>query len=105
MSENVLKISDDEFDGVIGSGVTLVDFWAEWCGPCKMQIPILDEVAAKVADVKVAKVNVDENTKKAAEFGVKSIPTLIIFKDGKVVQKYVGVQSADILTAALEAAK
>lgn len=76
----------------------LVDFWAAWCGPCKMIGPIVDEVAKEVEKIKVCKVNVDENQELAVEYGVMSIPTLILFKNGKVKDKSIGVVSkAEIL--------
>lgn len=77
-------------------GVALVDFWADWCGPCKMQLPILDEVSEEVT-AKICKVNVDENGELAAEFGIRSIPTMIVFKDGEVVHKFVGLKQKNEL--------
>ncbi|MEI6101543.1 MAG: thioredoxin [Eubacteriales bacterium] len=68
----------------------LLDFWASWCGPCRMVGPVLDEIAAEDSNIKVGKVNVDEQQGLAAQFGVMSIPTLIVFKDGKLVNKSVG---------------
>jgi thioredoxin 1 len=93
------------FKEAIASGVTLVDFWAPWCGPCKLQIPILETVAEAIGDrATVAKVNVDEYPAPAAEYGVRGIPTLILFKDGAVVQQMVGVQQKDLLIQAIESA-
>ena len=82
----------------------LVDFWAPWCGPCKMQGPILDKVADKVGDKAIiAKVNVDENAPLAAQFGVRSIPTLILFKDGQKVRDFIGVQQEPTIVELLTA--
>lgn len=77
----------------------LLDFWAPWCGPCRMVGPILDEIAGERSDIKVAKVNVDEQPELAGQFGVMSIPTLVVMKDGKAVQQAVGVRpKAQILS-------
>lgn len=90
-----VEITDANFNAEIGDfpGVAVVDFWAAWCGPCRMQGPIVDKLAEEYRDgvVKVAKLNVDDNPQAAAKFGIQSIPTLIIFKDGKPVDKAVGV--------------
>ncbi len=103
MAEGVKELTDADFDSVISTGVVLVDFWAPWCGPCRMQGPILEEVAAAVGDKAViAKVNVDDNTQSAGKFGVQSIPTLILFKDGQVVRQFVGVQQKEDLVQAIE---
>jgi thioredoxin 1 len=105
MSERVLHLKDSDFKDHVSEGVTLVDFWAPWCGPCRMQSPIVDQIAEQVGDkAKVAKVNIDESPSVASSFGVQSIPTLLILKDGQVIQKYVGVQSQDKLLDAIEQA-
>ncbi len=102
MSDKVKELTVDNFAETIASGTVLVDFWAPWCGPCKMQGPILDKVAEQIGDKAViAKVNVDEAAPLAAEYGVRSIPTLILFKDGKKVQDFIGVQQEPALIEAL----
>ncbi|MFD1886554.1 thioredoxin [Paenibacillus wenxiniae] len=99
----IVNVSDQTFaNEVEGQGTVLVDFWAPWCGPCKMLAPILDELATEVGDsVKIAKVNVDENPESASRFGVMSIPTMIFFKDGQPVDKVVGLNSKDSLKSIL----
>ena len=93
---NVLNNSN--FDNTISNGVTLVDFWAEWCGPCRVQIPILDEVSAEIGDkAVVGKVNVDEELELTKKFGIQSIPTLILFKDGAPIDIMVGIQQKESL--------
>ena len=83
-------LNESNFNDTIKEGVTLVDFWAEWCGPCQMMIPILEELSTKMeGKAKVAKLNVDENPSLAAQFRVMSIPTLIVFKDGQPVEQMV----------------
>jgi len=97
-----VALNEQNFNEEISSGVTLVDFWAEWCGPCQIMLPILDELTTKMeGKAKIAKVNVDENPSIAAQFRVMSIPTLIVFKDGQPVEQMVGVQQADQLEAVL----
>ena len=104
MSEKVQDINEAEFDAAIATGTVLVDFWAPWCGPCKTQGPILDKVVDQIADTsKIVKVNVDENAPIAAKFGVRSIPTLILFKDGEKVEDFVGVQQEKTLVELLNA--
>lgn len=93
MSEFITNVSDASFDQDViqAEGPVLVDYWAEWCGPCKMIAPALEEIATELAGkVKVAKVNIDENPELAAQFGVRSIPTLMIFKGGEVADMKVG---------------
>jgi thioredoxin 1 len=89
MSDLVKHISDAEFQAATASGTTLIDFWAPWCGPCKAIAPALDELAEEYGDqVQIVKINIDENQVVAGQFGVMSIPTLILFKDGqKIAQK------------------
>ena len=104
MSENIKEITDAQFAETIKSGVVLVDFWAPWCGPCRMQSPILEEVATTVGDkATIAKINIDENPASATKFGVRSIPTLLLFKNGEVSQQFVGLQRKEQLTAAIDA--
>ncbi len=106
MSEFVQEINDSDFAAFTGKGLVLVDFWAPWCGPCKMMGPILDEVAQKVTSyAKIGKINVDENTASASEFGVQSIPTMILFKDGKEVNRSIGACSEEELISKIDAQK
>ena len=93
-----LNLNKDNFEQSISSGVALVDFWAEWCGPCKMQLPIIEEFSSEMeGKATVGKVNVDEQLELAQNFGIQSIPTLILFKDGKPVKKLVGLHSKESL--------
>ena len=95
-STHIVKISPTNFDSEVKKATTtvLVDFWAEWCGPCRAIAPMLDELAeANVGKLKIVKVNVDENQELAAEFGIRAIPTLLIFKSGEVKEQLVGAVS------------
>ena len=93
-----LNLNKDNFEKSIANGVALVDFWAEWCGPCKMQLPIIEEFSSEMeGKATVGKVNVDEELELAQSFGIQSIPTLILFKDGKPVKKLVGLHSKESL--------
>ena len=103
----LLHLTEKNFDEeVINSPIpVLVDFWAEWCGPCRMISPIVDEIAQELSGkLKVAKVNVDEAQEVAAKFGIMSIPTLLVFKKGKVVNQIVGAMPKDQLLAKLNPA-
>jgi thioredoxin 1 len=105
MSALVSAITDAEFQATVAQGVTLVDFWAPWCGPCKMIAPALDELAGELqGQARIAKVNIDDNPEVAGSFGIMSIPTLLLFKDGKPVGKLVGAQPKASLKAFIEQA-
>lgn len=87
-----IKITKNNFDEEVvrSQKVVLIDFWASWCGPCKMLSPIIEEVAREASDIKVCKINVDEEPELTAKFGVVSIPTLVVMRDGKIVNQAVG---------------
>ncbi|NOU69911.1 thioredoxin [Paenibacillus sp. LMG 31458] len=102
---SVKQISDATFNNEIEAGIVLVDFWAPWCGPCKIIAPILDELSAEIGDAaKIVKINVDDNPESASKYNVMSIPTLLVFKDGQLVDQLVGVQSKEKLKAVIEKA-
>jgi len=94
----IQQLSDANFQAQVKNGVTLVDFWASWCMPCKMMAPVLNETAESLGNTaKIAKLDVDANRESSARFGVRSIPTLILFKNGKEVNRFVGVKTKDFL--------
>jgi thioredoxin 1 len=106
VGQNDLTVTDSTFDEQVQASDTpvLVDFWAEWCGPCKMVAPILDEIVAeKQGGLKLAKLNVDDNIRTAQRFGVMSIPTLILFVDGEAKMRVVGAKSKSALLADIDA--
>ena len=98
-SEPVIEVSEKEFNEIVNNGHSLVvvDFFAEWCMPCLMMAPIIDELAEKLSDVKFVKIDVDDNEEIAGKYEVRSIPTMIFFKGGKEVDKVVGGMDADAL--------
>lgn len=100
----IVNATDQTFNQETTNGLVLVDFWAQWCGPCKMIAPVLEELDSEMGDkVKIVKVDVDENQETAARFGVMSIPTLLLFKDGEVVDKLVGFQPKEVLAERISA--
>lgn len=100
---DILELNSVNFEASIQEGVVIVDFWAPWCGPCRMQTPVLEKLSEKVSDeIKITKVNIDAAQDIATKYGIQSIPTIIIFKDGVQVQKMVGLQNENSLSSALE---
>ncbi|MFQ5877141.1 MAG: thioredoxin [Acidobacteriota bacterium] len=105
MSKNILTLTSSNFEEEIkkaGSPI-LVDFWAEWCGPCRMVAPVLEKLAEQYdGKARVGKVNVDENSALASKYGIQSIPTLLLFKEGKVVEQFIGATTQDALASMLD---
>lgn len=105
MAGSVIELTDATFDNTVHNSdvPVLVDFWAPWCGPCKMIAPIIEEIAEEYADrAKICKLDTDEARDSAMEFGISAIPTIILFKDGQVQKKWVGLTSKKDLTEAIE---
>ena len=100
-----IELTAANFEETVRTGVTVVDFWAGWCGPCKMMAPILDETAGEYDDVTFGKVNVDEQPALANAFRVNAIPTLVVFKDGRAVQQAVGLQQKAALKRMIDGVK
>lgn len=99
---SIMHLTKDNFDSITSSGLVLVDFWATWCGPCRMQAPVLEKLDAELqGSVKICKVDVDENPGLAQRFGVSSIPTLVVIRDGKTVKGVVGLHNLEQLKALL----
>jgi thioredoxin 1 len=98
MSEKIKLLDDDNFASEVAAGVTLVDFYADWCGPCRMMTPVIEEIADELSGkLKVAKLDIDSSQKTTAAFEVTSIPTLILFKGGKEIRRIVGLKDGDTL--------
>ncbi len=102
-SDAVLEFTDDNFDTEVlqADGAVLVDFWAPWCGPCRQIAPVIEELAKENPGVKIGKVNIDDNPSAAERFGVNSIPTLIVFRNGQVSDSFVGVRPKSQLQSAI----
>jgi thioredoxin 1 len=104
MAGNVIELTDEVFDDTVHNSdvPVLVDFWAPWCGPCKMIAPIIQEIADEYADTaKICKLNTDDARDSAMEFGISAIPTIILFKDGQIQKKWVGLTSKKDLSEAI----
>jgi thioredoxin 1 len=101
---SVITITKENFEEEVMNSSTpvLIDFWAAWCGPCRMMSPVIDEIADELTDTKVCKINVDEQPELSRQFGIMSIPTLVVIKDGQLVSKTLGVQPKDSVVAMLK---
>ena len=105
MSENVIELTDATFDETVNNSdvPVLVDFWAPWCGPCKMIAPIIDEIAGEYGEkAKICKVNTDEHREAAVEYAINAIPTVILFNEGQVAKKWVGMTTKKDLTSEID---
>jgi len=101
---NYIELTTDNFDATVAEGVTMVDFWAPWCGPCRMIAPVVEELANDFdGKAKIAKVNTDEQQELAVKYGIRSIPAILFFKNGEVVDQMVGAASKDAFASKLNA--
>jgi len=101
-TNRVQELDESNFDQGVSEGLTLVDFWAPWCAPCRMMAPVLEELAQRHSDLAIAKVNVEESPVLAARFRVQAIPLLVLFKDGEEVDRFIGLRPADDLSGAIQ---
>ncbi len=100
---SAIRLNENNFDQVRNNkGISLLDFYADWCGPCRMVLPIVDEIAGERRDILVGKINVNENQDLAREFGVMSIPTLIVMKDGEIISRSVGAKNKEKILELVE---
>lgn len=102
IKSEAITLTDAEFDQAISKGLVFIDFWASWCGPCKQMSPLVDELSGEIPSVTFYKLNVDENPIKTGEFGIRSIPTFLIFKDGQKVETFVGTQTKQTFVDSLK---
>ncbi len=105
MAGNVIELSDDTFDEIVNNSdiPVIVDFWAPWCGPCKMIAPMIEEISDEYAQkVKVCKIDTDEHREAAVDFGINAIPTIILFNNGKIEKKWVGLTSKKDITTGID---
>ena len=103
MAENVVELTDESFEATISEGVVLVDFWAPWCGPCKMLTPVVEEIAGEYAGkATICKMNTDDHRDAAVEYAINAIPTIILFSGGQVAKKWVGLTTKQDITDAID---
>ncbi|MEN6384034.1 MAG: thioredoxin [Phycisphaerales bacterium] len=105
MAGNIIELTDEQFDSTVhgGDAPVLVDFWAPWCGPCRMLAPVIEEIANEYAGkAKICKLNTDEHHEAAVEFGISAIPTIILFNKGEIVKKWVGLAKKSDITEAID---